>query len=1593
MKGLLHVASIVAGAYAASPPVRVSLRSSWAAPPYLLELIETLALDDPGAFFPLLDDLTDPKNLPGAWTPEMLREEAFHSATAKQYLSNPGSHQIQHLELGLHSTTPKIEAFYQYYRDTAEVRAAARDAESCGSWVDWYGELVCDPQRLEEVVNGEAPDAIEESTSNSPSAPHVLPFDHVYPHPESISLAPNRTAILYADITSPNFRALHSHLYSLSKGNTPQLQYVFRPIPKANGNAPHTSLSGFGVALDLKKMDYLALDDRHTHRGSDSGEDARERLMDVHPEADHVLPLLERYELNTTLDAAVPLTEDELSRLGSQAIQLVKDSVTPLATLKQLVQDFPKYAASLARRVVVDGAITEEIAQNAFKIQPGAISVWLNGAVVSDGDMNPFSILDLIKKEREIVTTLTAVGVEPSEVVDVLTHPALTAASASRAFDDVFDASDRPEDGDLIIYWNDIEKDSRYARWQTSLYALMRPMYPGQVPGIKLNLFHTILAMDLSKTDSLQFLTNTVTMVISRLFPVRFGLVPLLETDASAKAAKLFYYTVENYGRSKTVELFKQIAELPTSINGRVDLVGARALFEEVLGTAELKDGGVALDFDAVVDSEVDTRLEKARAYASRLGLAASGTRGHVFINGQYYVLDDTFLTQLQGGVTKALVHLQEAMYAGTLSEESTPTISTYFYDLPEAHTRRNPHIVPSTNAGGARMISTRILQQHTGFRFGDESFIYSPAEQVPSSIYLVADLDTEEGLGMVQTALTFLESPRSRSRVTFVHNPTSSSSEIHPLRRVSALFSHLIYQEQLGSISPQLLLQALGLHTRQGEEGQKVLSPAASLDKIMGGVDVEDVNVENYEDYIRTSAQVVKRLGLLPGSTVLVLNGRIVGPLSPGDFNVDDIHLLEGYEMAKRIEPVITALKAHALGALARFEERHARAHLISQASSLISSLQVAHAAAANQQRTFRTQSYATLDGKHTTFSIGDRQEAIHRFVVVLDPLSEQAQRYTSLFEWLSEIPTVHVEFYLQPAPYDELPLKRFYRYNLLTKHRFNKDGEEIVPEAVFRDLPVDPIYTLALDEPTSWLVRPKKALYDLDNIQLGVLTGDDRHNGVEAIFELDYLVAGGHARESNTNSPPRGVQLQLTTSDSAPVDDTLVVANLGYLQFKVKPGVYQLEIREGRGREVFKLESAGNTGWDSGTVDAVGSEITVTSFKGLTLYPRLARLPGKETADVLEEEEEEKEPVGLVDDVVTRITSLFRHKEAPSTSVSTSRHADINIFTVASGLLYERFASIMILSVLRNTKHSVKFWFIENFLSPSFLEFIPHFAEEYGFQYELVTYKWPTWLRRQKEKQRIIWAYKILFLDVLFPMDLDKVIFVDADQIVRADLKELIDLDLQGAPYGYTPMGDDNTDMEGYRFWKTGYWADFLRGRPYHISALYVVDLVRFRQMAAGDILRSQYQQLSADPNSLANLDQGKCDTTCIHTSYLPNNLQGHIPIYSLHEDWLWCETWCTKDRLNRAKTIDLCQNPLTKEPKLSRARQIPEWEVYDSEIAGFARRLADEGRILGSAAVADINELANAGVTAPPAVTDAAEEADEAQESIAPPLRDEL
>lgn len=63
------------------------------------------------------------------------------------------------------------------------------------------------------------------------------------------------------------------------------------------------------------------------------------------------------------------------------------------------------------------------------------------------------------------------------------------------------------------------------------------------------------------------------------------------------------------------------------------------------------------------------------------------------------------------------------------------------------------------------------------------------------------------------------------------------------------------------------------------------------------------------------------------------------------------------------------------------------------------------------------------------------------------------------------------------------------------------------------------------------------------------------------------------------------------------------------------------------------------------------------------------------------------------------------------------------------------------------------------------------------------------------QTEKQRVIWAYKILFLDVLFPLNLRKVIFVDSDQVIRADFAQLWYMDMQVClPCPLSPLVQNN-------------------------------------------------------------------------------------------------------------------------------------------------------------------------------------------------------
>ena len=83
--------------------------------------------------------------------------------------------------------------------------------------------------------------------------------------------------------------------------------------------------------------------------------------------------------------------------------------------------------------------------------------------------------------------------------------------------------------------------------------------------------------------------------------------------------------------------------------------------------------------------------------------------------------------------------------------------------------------------------------------------------------------------------------------------------------------------------------------------------------------------------------------------------------------------------------------------------------------------------------------------------------------------------------------------------------------------------------------------------------------------------------------------------------------------------------------------------------------------------------------------------------------------------------------------------------------------------------------------------------------------------------------------------------------------------------------------------------------------------------------------------------------------------------IPMFSLPQEWLWCETWCSDDSLAKAKTIDLCNNPMTKEPKLDRAKRIlPEWTGLDEEARACRDRFEKMSSLLKDTVESDSSSL---------------------------------
>jgi UDP-glucose:glycoprotein glucosyltransferase len=106
----------------------------------------------------------------------------------------------------------------------------------------------------------------------------------------------------------------------------------------------------------------------------------------------------------------------------------------------------------------------------------------------------------------------------------------------------------------------------------------------------------------------------------------------------------------------------------------------------------------------------------------------------------------------------------------------------------------------------------------------------------------------------------------------------------------------------------------------------------------------------------------------------------------------------------------------------------------------------------------------------------------------------------------------------------------------------------------------------------------------------------------------------------------------------------------------------------------------------------------IVIDSFESKVIKVKVSKKVDKLNENLLDDKDTEKES-SIWESIASKFSGTGSDLE-----IAKDEENVLNIFSLASGHLYERLMRIMMLTVLKNTKAKVKFWFLKNYLSPQF-------------------------------------------------------------------------------------------------------------------------------------------------------------------------------------------------------------------------------------------------------------------------------------------------
>ena len=172
-------------------------------------------------------------------------------------------------------------------------------------------------------------------------------------------------------------------------------------------------------------------------------------------------------EANEEIPIITPLHTSELNDLGYQAVQLITSSSSPLDTLRHLSQDFPSQSSKIAA-VKVDEDLIDSLRENNRIIPSGENLFWINGMHIPRDKVEAFNLLSVMRRERRLISSLKDLGLTNLEAVMFLSHEKI-AEKVEIGTTNRFDIRDDLENGEVIIWLNDLEKDSRYKAWPSEI--------------------------------------------------------------------------------------------------------------------------------------------------------------------------------------------------------------------------------------------------------------------------------------------------------------------------------------------------------------------------------------------------------------------------------------------------------------------------------------------------------------------------------------------------------------------------------------------------------------------------------------------------------------------------------------------------------------------------------------------------------------------------------------------------------------------------------------------------------------------------------------------------------------------------------------------------------------------------------------------------------------------------------------------------------------------------------------------------------------------------------------------------------------------